>query len=112
MGLLARIDERRRAIEERNSIDWYIQNYVQPFMTQFAYNGHSYQVTGLAANQSWALAARAREVAGSLPAYMNALRRCPPAFGAHLVRALVLSQMRFTFRTRPWHATTPRRTFG
>ena len=29
-----------------------------------------------------------------------------------MVRALVLSQARFTFRNPPWHRATPRRTFG
>jgi phage portal protein BeeE len=43
---------------------------------------------------------------------MHALRGCPPAFAAQLVRAMVLSQARFTYRNPPWHPRTPRRTFG
>jgi hypothetical protein len=41
-----------------------------------------------------------------------ALQACPPAFAAQMVRALVLSQARFTFRNPPWHRSTPRRVFG
>jgi phage portal protein BeeE len=42
---------------------------------------------------------------------MAAIRACPPAFGAQMVRALVLSQARFTLRNMPW-SKTPRRLFG
>ena len=55
---------------------------------------------------------RAAEIANSLPGYRQALQSSPPAFAAQMVRALVLSQARFTFRNPPWHRATPRRTFG
>src|SRR5438034_5075331 len=42
---------------------------------------------------------------------MGILRRSPPAFAAQMVRALVLSQMRFTFRYKT-STSTPRKQFG
>jgi phage portal protein BeeE len=54
---------------------------------------------------------RVTEISNTLPGYAAALRGCPPAFAAQMVRALVLSQARFTFRRR--NATAkPGRTFG
>jgi hypothetical protein len=52
---------------------------------------------------------RIAEIAHSLPGYSAALRACPPAFAAQLVRALVISQTRFVFRNTPGHPRTPRR---
>src|SRR3954469_6620001 len=46
---------------------------------------------------------RIAEVAHSLPGYSTALRACPPAFAAQMVRALVISQTRFVFRNTPGH---------
>ncbi|HEX5997149.1 MAG TPA: phage portal protein [Jiangellales bacterium] len=54
---------------------------------------------------------RVTEISNTLPAYMAALRGCPPAFAAQMVRALVLSQARFTFRRRGTRGST-RKTFG
>jgi phage portal protein BeeE len=54
---------------------------------------------------------RVTEIANTLPGYAAALRNCPPAFAAQMVRALVLSQARFTFRRRNSTAK-PGRTFG
>ena len=56
-------------------------------------------------------ATRAQEIDRSLPGFAEALRRCPPAFAAQMVRALVLSQVRFTFRNLP-SSNSPRKTFG
>lgn len=91
--------------DKRSDIDTWISEYLIPSQ-QFGYGGNSYPL----GNQSWRTN-RAQEVVGSLPGYSAALRGCPPAFGAQLVRALVLSQARFTFRNRPW-TSTPRRVFG
>jgi len=73
-------------------------------MGQFGYGGSSYPY-GL--NMTGG-AQRVAEIQKTLPGYAAALRNCPPAFAAQMVRALVLSQARFTFRTRPSKA---RKTF-
>lgn len=102
-----RIEDRLAASQQRNSIDWYIENYVVPAMTQFGYGGHTYQTQGLTMT---GLGPAVREVANDLPAYMRAVRACPPAFAAQMVRAAILSQVRFNFRNAPG-TTTPRRPF-
>lgn len=110
MGLIERISATfQQRGEERNSIDWYIDNMLIPAATQFGFFGHTYQVGGLAQT---AFGPATKEVAHSMSAYMAAIRSCPPAFAAQMVRAFILSQIRFTFRNPPWHPTTPRRTFG
>lgn len=111
MGLLDRISARTvgQAMEARNSIDTWISEYLIP--SQFNFGGNVYPYGGLNLNQTW-IGGRAAEVSHDLPGYMAALRRCPPAFAAQMIRALVLSQVRFTFRNPPWHPSTPRRTFG
>jgi phage portal protein BeeE len=55
---------------------------------------------------------RMAEIAATLPGYMAAVRHCPPVFAAQMVRGLVLSQARFTFRNPPWHPKAPRKVFG
>jgi phage portal protein BeeE len=111
LGLLERIDARRRGGEQRYSIDTWVNDYLIPTGGTFTYNGATYpfgQQLGL--NQTLA-GTRVMEVANSLPGYTAALRRCPPAFAAQMVRALILSQARFTFRSRPWSAQG-KKTFG
>ncbi len=94
MGILERIAAARGG-ETRYSADTYINEYLMPFN----YGGHQYfggaqgLVQTLAGN-------RATEIVNTLPGYAAALRQCPPAFAAELVRAMVLSQARFTFRNR------------
>jgi phage portal protein BeeE len=113
VGVLDRVNARARrgrGDEQRYSIDTWISDYLIPSAGQFTYGGTSYPFgTGL--SQSLA-GNRAAEIANSLPGYRQALQSCPPAFAAQMVRALVLSQARFTFRNPPWHRATPRRTFG
>jgi phage portal protein BeeE len=92
--------------EQRFSVDQWLTEYLLP-ANVFGYGGQQYPF-GL--NQTLA-GQRAQEISASLPGYTSALRRCPPAFAAQMVRALVLSQARFTFRNRAYSAT-PRRTFG
>jgi len=108
--LISRVAERRETALARqgNSVDWYIQNYIIPLATQFIFNNRTYQVSGLGPQQTL-LGARAREVATTLPGYLSALRSCPPAFAAQMVRALTLSGMRFAYRNVPWHKISPRR---
>ena len=111
-GLLDRIADARAPAasgdESRYGIDTWIGQYLLPYASgQFTYGGQNYPY-GL---QQTLAGNRAAEVTNSLPGYMAALRACPPAFAAQLVRALVMSQARFTWRNPPWHWTSPRRTF-
>lgn len=85
--------------ETRNSIDDYLTQIMAP-----AY-ASGYGLTTTYAHM------RVTEIANTLPAYAAALRACPPAFAAQMVRALVLSQARFTFRKRGSSAK-PGKTFG
>lgn len=113
MGLLDRVNERRRGgrDEARSTIDTWVSDYLIPSsgygvggyapLGQLAQLGLNTTLTGV----------RATEIAHSLPGYVAALNRCPPAFAAQLVRALILSQARFQFRSRPW-SSQGRRTFG
>lgn len=96
MGLLDRIAEARG--ETRYSADTWLTDYLMP--TQFGYGGNQYQAGGYGLVQTLA-GHRASEIVNTLPGYMAALRQCPPAFAAQLVRASVLSQARFTFRNLP-----------
>jgi phage portal protein BeeE len=105
VGLLERIADAGQG-EKRFGIDDYITEYLAP--SAFSYGNTEYALHGL--TQTLA-GTRVRQVATSLPGYAAALRACPPAFAAQMVRALVLSQARFTWRNRPW-SPTPRRTFG
>lgn len=106
----ARFAESRGRGGQRSSIDQWISEYLLPsgMVNQFTYGGHVYPFGGPQFSYG---AARAREFSGDLPGHTAAVKACPPAFAAQMVRALVLSQARFTFRNRPW-AKTPRRTFG
>jgi len=112
VGVLDRVNARHRRgrDEQRYSIDTWISDYLIPSAGTFTYGNTSYPLgTGLPGSLA---GNRAAEIANSLPGYRAALQACPPAFAAELVRALVLSQVRFTFRNPPWHRATPRRTFG
>jgi len=111
MGLLDRIAAARTPpSEQRGSIDQYINEYVLPagMINQFSYGGHVYP---FGAPQFSYGPGKAREYTGDLPGHTMAVKGCPPAFAAQMVRALVLSQARFTFRNLRW-SRTPRRTFG
>jgi hypothetical protein len=103
LGLLERIAGGKD--EKRYSVDQWISEYLIP--SQFNYNGTTYPV-GL--NQTMT-GQKIKQIAATLPGYAAALRMCPPAFAAQMVRALVLSQARFTWRNLPSSAT-PRRLFG
>jgi phage portal protein BeeE len=71
------------------------------------FNGQQYPM-GL--NQTFT-GSKVQEIASSLPGYAAALRSCPPAFAAQMVRAVVMSQARFVFRNRV-STSTPGRKFG
>lgn len=107
MGLASRALALRT--ETRYSADVWLNEYLVPSLEQFAYGGNTYAVPhGLSQTMT---GYRAQEISQSLPGYSAALRGCPPAFAAQMVRALVISQARFTFRNLP-SSGTPRRTFG
>ncbi len=114
MGLLDRIAERRGrapAGEGRSSIDTWISDFLIPSAGMGLTNYAPLGQLAAAGLKTTLTGARATEIAHSLPGYVAALQRCPPAFAAQMVRALILSQARFTFRSRPW-SNAGRRTFG
>jgi phage portal protein BeeE len=99
VSLLDRISARTvdRPTEKRFNIDGWLSDFLLP-ANEFSFNNQSYPF-GL--NTTWT-ADRSKEISNTLPGYMAALRSCPPAFGAQLVRASVLSQARFCFRNADW----------
>jgi phage portal protein BeeE len=94
-------------LEQRFAADQWLTDYLIP--STFGFNGVQYGIGG-GLNQTLA-GNRATEVVATLPGYTAALRGCPPAFAAQMVRALVLSQARFTWRNLP-SSPKARRTFG
>ncbi|HWA67151.1 MAG TPA: phage portal protein [Mycobacteriales bacterium] len=74
-------------------------------LSQFSFGGHTYQL-----QQTMAGTALAPTGSG-LSGYMRALKGCPPAFAAQLVRSMVLSQARFVFRGARG-SSSPGRLFG
>jgi phage portal protein BeeE len=105
VGLLERIAAARGRQGSRSSVDQWLSQYLIPSQFQFGGNGYSFGLNQTLAGQ------RVQAVANTLPGYAAALRACPPAFAAQMVRALVLSQARFVFRNRA-SSRTPRRLFG
>ena len=97
VGLLERIADAQGRGEKRFSIDTWLSDFLLP-ANEFMFNGQAYPF-GL--NTTYT-ADRAKEISHTLPGYLAALRMCPPAFGAVLIRATVLSQARFTFRNAAW----------
>ncbi len=100
----------RHGDERRSSIDTWLADFLGPAVESgmFAFGGQQYPF-GVTTTYGQT---RVHEIAQSLPGYTAALRTCPPAFAAQLVRALTLAGVRFVFRNPPWHPSTPRRTFG
>jgi Phage portal protein len=106
VGLLDRVAAQLPTSEARSSIDQWVGEYLIPASWQsFQYGGQTYPVGVNTSMQP----VRAQEISQDLPGFMAAVRRCPPAFAAEMVRALVLSQARFTFRNKPGAPRTPRR---
>jgi len=109
MGLLEAVAQTRAGLvkgESRYWADQWVNDFLLP-AGQFTFGGNVYPY-GL--NTSYPHQ-RVTEIQQTLPGYSAAIRACPPAFAAQMVRALVLSQARFIFRNR---GTTgqPRKTFG
>jgi phage portal protein BeeE len=110
MGLLDRIRDEQKPAAARSAIDTWLTQYLFP--STFQYGNTTYNF-GMPGGLSTTMGTkRVSAIANSLPAYMRALSSCPPAFAAQMVRALVLSQVRFTFRNPPWDPVAPRKSFG
>jgi phage portal protein BeeE len=111
VGVLDRVNARARGRggEQRSAIDQWVSEYLLPagMVNQFTYGGHVYGFGGAGGPQFSYGGNKAREFSGDLPGHTAAIQGCPPAFAAQMVRALVLSQARFTFRKMPW-SRTPR----
>jgi hypothetical protein len=109
MGLLERIAAGGKD-EKRFSADEWLAEYLIP--SQFNYDGNNYPfgLNQIGLTETWT-GQKVQRIATTLPSYAAALRMCPPAFAAQMVRALVLSGMRFTWRNLP-SSPTPRRLFG
>jgi len=112
MGLLERIrtELQPTTTEQRYAVDDWLTQFLFP--STFQYGNTTYNF-GMPAGMSQTMGqSRVKAIANSLPSYMKALQSCPPAFAAQMVRALVLSQVRFTFRNPPYDSSAPRKTFG
>lgn len=83
-----------KELEKRFNLGQYPQ-FLQDYYNQFGYAGSLYPLNQTA--MSWS---KTEEISATLPNYMTALRRSPPAFAAEMVRALVLSQARLIWRNR------------
>ena len=68
--------------EKRNSIDTWLGDFLIPAVNQFGYGS----LNGLQTSMPHM---RVTEIMATLDSYSAALRRCPPAFAAQMVRALV-----------------------
>ena len=92
-GQLATFRTGRDGGEQRTSIDQWISEYLLPsgMVNQFTFGGHVYPFGG--PNLTYG-ANKAREFTGDLPGHAAAVKACPPAFAAEMVRALVLSRRR------------------
>jgi hypothetical protein len=117
VGLLDRISAvRAPRIQERSTIDSWINDYLVP-ANSFNYNGVGYnfglsnEIGGTGVLQSYDLIRKTKQIAATLPAYADAVKKCPPVFAAEVVRAQVLSQARFTFR-RKRSSPQARKTYG
>src|SRR5947208_14972303 len=95
------------ALSQRFNLGQYPQ-FLNDYYSQFGYAGSLYP---LGLNQSALSWSKTEEISATLPNYMTAIRRSPPAFAAQMVRASMLSMARFTFRSRP-NSSTPRREIG
>lgn len=107
MGLLDRIADLRRPDRPAGG-DESRYSFSEWLSDSFSFGGNSYQ---LGLNTTWGVS-RAQEITNSLPSYTAAIKATPPAFAAEMVRALVLSQVRFTWRNLPSDVKAPRKLFG
>ncbi len=82
------------AEEKRFNLGQY-PTFLNDYYSQFSYAGALYPL-----QQSVMGWSKTEELSSTLPSYMQALRKSPPAFAAQLVRASVMSQARLVFRNR------------
>lgn len=82
--------------ESRFNIGQYPQ-FLQDYYNQFGYAGSLYPLQLQQSITGWQ---KKEDISATLPNYMTALRRSPPAFAAQMVRSSVMSQARLTFRNR------------
>ena len=113
MTLVDRIRaQQKTSTEQRFAIDSWLTQYLFPNQFQFGNTTYTFG-NQLSAGLSTTMSpGRIKAITNSLPSYLGALQQCPPAFAAQMVRALVLSQVRFLFRNPPWSTVNPRKTFG
>lgn len=110
----AALAEFRSGDELRSSIDTWLSEYLLPsgMVNQFTFGGNAYGFGGAGGPVFTYGASKAREFSRDLPGHTAAVKSCPPVFAAQMVRSLVLSQVRFTWRNPPWWQASPRRLFG
>jgi len=84
----------RRATPDVERFSW--SDYLQTVGDQFNFGGSQYP-TGL---QTSMAPSKVEAIAADLTGHLRALKGCPPAFGAQLVRGMVLSQARFIWRNK------------
>ena len=77
-------------------------SFVDDYYNQVAYQGYLYP---LGLNQSATGWTKTEDISATLPNYMQALKKSPPAFAAQDVRATVFSQSRLVWRNRADHHT-------
>jgi phage portal protein BeeE len=112
VGFLERVAAAARGAETRMGVDQWLTDYLVPSTFNYGGNVYGYGGNSLGLGLSQTLAGnKAEQYSADLPGHAAAIRGCPPAFAAQMVRALVLSQARFTFRSRP-SASKTRKLFG
>lgn len=74
-----------------------LPQFLNDYYSYFGYGGAVYP---LGLNQSALSWSKTEEISSSLPNYMQAIKRSPPAFAAQMVRASVMSQARLIWRNR------------
>lgn len=106
MGLVDRVTDLFRGPGAPRAEERY--SFSQWAADAMVFGGKSYP---LGLNTTWG-PQKAQEISSTLPGYTAAIKATPPAWAAQAVRALVLSQARFTWRNLPSHTTAPRKPFG
>ncbi len=99
---LALWEEKKEQVQRFNLGQY--PNFVDDYRQSIAYQGYLYP---LGINQSAQAWSKTEEISSTLPNYMQAIKKSPPAFAAEYVRATVLSQARFIWRNRRDRHTFP-----
>jgi hypothetical protein len=104
VNLLQRMSRSGAATSSRFSID-----DLAKALSVFSFGGSTYATGGAGLKQSMS-GSQILPIGHGFSSYVNAVKSCPPAFGAQLVRSQVLSQASFVFRNRRF-TKTPGRVF-